>query len=222
MAIVHPVRHKLVYSRQLVHMVVACVWVIGLVFALCVNINVTVIIGEHCMVIYRWGAIALPMSWVNFILKMLIPIIVFVVCNVRIFKSLQNKVHGVSQTSQSQEHRARASRNVALTVMYTLILHTASWTGYQVVVLMSAFGFPLDISTVMFKLLLLLNYVTSCINPVIYVYKYKELRVALVRVIRNKKKSADIETGMPTNLSVFTAKDKEKINARESNVNEIA
>lgn len=210
MAIVHPVRHKLVYRRRLVHIIAACAWIIGLVFALITTINVTVIIEGHCMVIYGWGAIAMPMSWINFILKMFIPIIVFLVCNVRVFMSLQNKIHGVTQTSQNQEQYGKASRNVALTVMLTLFQHIASWTGYHVIVLMTAFGFVADLNSAMFKTILLLSCASSCINPFIYGYKYKEFRVVIVRLIFGKKTSGDIGTSVPSNHSALTVKDKYK------------
>lgn len=85
-------------------------------------------------------------------------------------------------TSQKQYY-LKASHNVAITVFYTLIIHVLSWTGNQVQVLMTAFGYTLDVTTNLYQILLLAIYTNSCVNPIVYAIKYTQFRRAIKRLI---------------------------------------
>lgn len=90
----------------------------------------------------------------------------------------------LSTQQQHQNHRqyTRASHNVAITVLYTSIIHVVAWTGNQVQVLMTAFSF-VDSTSSLFQILILFTYITSCVNPIVYVVKYKEFRQAFNNIV---------------------------------------
>jgi Na+/H+ antiporter NhaC len=85
----------------------------------------------------------------------------------------------VSNQHQSQRQYSRASHNVAITVLYTVVIHVVAWTGNQVQVLLTIFGYVNTSTSLLNQILLLVSYLTTSINPVIYVMKYKEFRQAL-------------------------------------------
>lgn len=90
----------------------------------------------------------------------------------------------LSVQQQHQNHRqyTRASHNVAITVLYTSVIHVVAWTGNQVQVLMGAFSF-IDSTSSLFQMCILFTYITSCVNPVVYVVKYREFRQAFNNIV---------------------------------------
>lgn len=80
---------------------------------------------------------------------------------------------------QSKRQYSRASHNVAITVLYTVVIHIVAWTGNQVLTLSTAFGYVNNPASQLNQFLLLATYLTSGVNPVIYVMKYNEFRRAL-------------------------------------------
>lgn len=93
---------------------------------------------------------------------------------------------------QSDRKFSRASHNVAITVLYTLIIHVIAWSGNQVQVLMTSFGFVVDTSSSLYQILLLATYCTSCVNPVVYVIKYKEFRRAINKFVLYRRTTVDV------------------------------
>lgn len=85
----------------------------------------------------------------------------------------------MKQPHQSQRQYSRASHNVAITVLYTVVIHVVAWTGNQVQVLLTIFGYVNTSTSLLNQILLLVSYLTTSINPIIYVMKYKEFRQAL-------------------------------------------
>lgn len=102
--------------------------------------------------------------------------------------SPENKIGG----KKARDKFWHARRNVALTVFYTIILHIITWTGSQVQLLFSTFGYALDSNSPLAQVLQLLIYCNSCVNPIIYVIKYERFREGVARIIRQLSKTATV------------------------------
>ena len=76
----------------------------------------------------------------------------------------------------------RARRNIYYTLSYTVTLHVLMWSGNQIQFLMTGFGFVINTSALWFTIPLLAIYVSSFINPIIYVLKYERFRDAVKTV----------------------------------------
>ncbi len=200
MAIVHPVKHKHIFSHRLVALMVAGAWVISIGFLLSVPLGIAKVINGACFPAYGWPSLALPLGIVSFLLRMVMPILCYGLCYALTFASLKTRAKiacqtvAMSTTNQKQgpqllasqissvaataNHKqySRASQNVAITVFYTIVFHVLAWTGNQVQILVIIFGYPIDPSSLLYQILLLATYCTSCINPFIYVIKYKKFR----------------------------------------------
>jgi hypothetical protein len=106
-----------------------------------------------------------------------------------VFRS--TKVSGVTKSTtahQNQPQYSHASHNVAITVLYTVVIHVVAWIGNQVQFLLTVFGYVNIPSSPLNQILLLATYLTSSVNPVIYVMKYKEFRRALINIVRYRRK----------------------------------
>jgi hypothetical protein len=151
------------------------------------------VINGVCYLNYGWLTLALPLSITNFLVKMGIPLLIYTGCYVSTFVSLRRRARNVvtmattataevtSSTirTTAANHYSRASHNVAVTVLYTILIHVVAWSGNQVQVLMSAFRYPVDPSEYLYQILLLAMYTNNCMNPLIYVTKYRDFRRAV-------------------------------------------
>jgi hypothetical protein len=68
--------------------------------------------------------------------------------------------------------------NITITVFYTLVIHLLSWLGQQIIVFMSVFGYTIVPTGALFQLLQLATYISSSVNPIIYIIKYDKFRQA--------------------------------------------
>jgi hypothetical protein len=73
---------------------------------------------------------------------------------------------------------SKVNVNVFRTLTYMLVTHTVTWGGNQYQNLAFTFGRSLKTTSLSYQLLLLAVYFSSCINPVIYLVKYDNLRHA--------------------------------------------
>ena len=86
----------------------------------------------------------------------------------------------IAQSLNSNSYM-KCRKNIAITLFYSTTIFIASCTGNQVQIVANAFGYPLDMTSLLFQLLLLAVYLNGCINPFIYIIKYKRFRSAAAK-----------------------------------------
>ena len=232
-AIVYPIRHQTVFNKRLIFIAVALTWVCSIAYPLGFYVDISKVVNGLCYASYGWARIAVAGSITNFMVKLIVPILCYIACYVRIAIFLQMKaainpintnirlknfsfnrakdrdVHlGLSNDStiaknshqailsndnakgrnnrqlNSSNDYARARNNVAITLFYTLIIHICTSAGTQTLVLLTAFGYIYDSTSVLVQILQLALYSNSCINPFIYLIKYERFREAVMRNLR--------------------------------------
>ena len=174
--IVHPVRHKIIFNRRIAMLSIIGVWIWSLVWNTIIFIPPSGLINGTCYTQYFWeSAIAKSILGVlNFSVKMTIPVGVFLFCYISIAKSLNSKVMPSANIIVM-----RVRRNVFKTLMYVIIIHVLSWSVNQALYLAYLFGYNLYFSSALHSVPLVLVFLSTCSNPIIYLLKYERFRTAV-------------------------------------------
>lgn len=204
MAIAHPVTHKNMFNRRIVTIIVVCCWVFGIALNAGINMGTAYVINGLCYLPFGRPSVAVPVS--IFVLRIIVPILIYGLSYALTFASLKARVRVATQSiamtavftnepergvqtnranvnaaSANQQQYSRASVNVAITVLYTILIHVAAWSGSQIIILRGGIGYD-DGSLLLVQIFVLATYSTSCVNPFVYIIKYKEFRNAAKRV----------------------------------------
>ena len=191
-AIAHSINHKKIFNNRSVTVIVIAIWCASIVYPLAIYLSLSRVVNGLCYVAYNWQKWGSLISIVNFMIRFIIPGLAFLMCYLLILKFLlrrKRRVHGLPLSSSPAiglqpnppDIFGKARSNVAITLLYTLIFHFVTTTGNQILVLLYAFGYFYDTTSMMPQLFVLAMYISSCINPFVYTAKYELFR----RAVRN-------------------------------------
>lgn len=195
LAIIHPTLHRNYVTRRNIVIFVVGNWFFSVAAPAGILLMLSRVIGGLCYYSYNWPSIGIPVGIVNLVVRMAIPLAIYIFCSshIVIFLRSRSKINSVSSVLSSHQSPAhhqpvayvRAQRNVILTVFYAIALHVFTWTGYQVFLMMAALDTPLSTTSPLSQLLQLGVYTNSCVNPIVYVVKYERFREAAKLVCRH-------------------------------------
>jgi hypothetical protein len=194
LAIIHPTLHKNYVTRRNIVIFVVGNWFVSVAAPAGILLKLSRVIGGLCYYSYEWPSMGISVGIANLVVRMAIPLAIYVFCYSRIviFLRSRNKINSASSilsNHQSPTHQpvayVRAQRNVILTVFYAIVLHAFTWTGYQVFLMMAALDTPLSTTSPLSQVLQLGVYTNSCVNPIVYVVKYERFRKAAKLVCRH-------------------------------------
>ena len=191
LAIARPLQHKVIFARPVITVSVVIVWLLSAIYSLCISAAVARVVNDLCYIGYYWLSSGRQVTISMVIVKNVIPISVYVTSYVLILRSLRRRVQ--VQSHQSDPY-TNARVNVAITLLYTLVIHVIAWSGSQVQNVMSSFGYQLDASSICYQLLRLATYISGCINPFIYLLKYDRFRDAVKHMFRKTPHSISVKT----------------------------
>lgn len=199
-AIVHPITHKNFVSRRLIFISVAVIWLIAIGVPVSLFGSMSRVVNGLCYINYMPGSKVFITAYTNFVVKMLIPISCYVFSYTRIVLHVRRKSKvrstatnipsGKSSTATASSidkgamktSFVKAQKNVAMTLLYTIILHIITWLGNQVFVFMWAYGAALSTTSALGQILQL--NVTGCVSPFVYMVKYEKFRAAAKQAYR--------------------------------------
>ena len=175
--IVFPIRHKIIFNRCIALLSIIGVWIWSLIWNTIIFIPPSGLIGDTCYAQYFWiSPVAKSIQGVlNFSVKMVIPIGVFLFCYISMAKSLNNKV-----APSASIMITRVRRNIFVTLTYAIIIHVLSWSVNQALYLAYLFGFNPYFSSALYSVPVALVYLSTCCNPIIYLLKYERFRAAVM------------------------------------------
>ena len=185
--IVHPVSHKIFFTKYMALLAIVMIWVWSFIWNIIIFIPSSRLVGETCYVQYFYVSPAAKslLGILNFAIKMIIPIIIFMFCYISMAKSLNRKVGPSATTSSNTFTRVR--RNIFKTLIYAIIIHVLSWVLNQFLYLAYLLGYPLNFASVLYNVAVALIYVSTCSNPIIYLLKYERFRKAAKEAFFYKK-----------------------------------
>ncbi len=184
-SIVHPIAHKLSFSRRKAIFAVVSVWLLGFLANVYI-IGASGLVGDVCFSLWFW-----PTSYArraigifNFVIKFFIPLSIFIFTYGWIFRVLKLRVDvaqqaGTENRTSTFDQSKRNSAKLLLTVVAGFVVCSA-WN--QIFFLALNLGAPLPIGT-FYRFTVVMLFLNCCINPFIYIAKYKEFQVALRRFI---------------------------------------
>ena len=190
--ICHPIKHKVSFTLNKAAIVIAIIWMLGLLHQLPTHISTAGVVDGKCYVLKFWASKAANKVFgvFNFLVRYLIPLIIMIVAYTAMIRVLRGGLISPSspqtaKPTRHQERMARARTNIFKTLLVVTIAFIVCWTLNQFLFLMFTFGFPLDFSTWWYNLSVILVNANCCINPFIYAAKYeafqKSVKVLLCR-----------------------------------------
>ena len=193
LAIVHPVRHRLIFSYRIITISVSIIWIASITYPAVVFMVLSRVVDGLCYVAYEWSKYGKLISIMSFMIRIVLPTISFILCYSLIIKALmaKKKVKPASAVDSNisttalpvQSKYLLARNNLAVTLLYNLLIHVVFLSGNQILVLLYAVGYEYDTTGALSQLLVLATYINSCTNPFVYVIKYKKFREAIKQII---------------------------------------
>ena len=210
-AIVHPIWHKVSFTKMMADSFAVFIWLFGVSYVASIAIPTTGMLGGHCFVLIFWPsrATARAVACVQIFVKMVMPIVVYSFCYIRIISILHKRFPSTSstntttnwksnasthQSSRSSDKRhnplekqnEKAKRNVAKTLAIVTACYFICWMPNQIYVILHVTGIISTFGDI-YGLTVILAFVNCCINPIIFIGKYDAFRTGLSLLFRSSR-----------------------------------
>ena len=192
--IVFPIYHKVSFSRTKATLSLVSVWVFSIAFELAGKTPPTYTENGQCHFIARWPshtARRVYGIWVV-IVKFFLPLIVLIYCYGHIAVMLQKRIENAPsngpQTAAERSRNAQVARlqkgkrNTVKTLALVATAFVLCWSCNQFYFLFYNIGYNLSLKSDFYHFSVIMNFVNSCINPIIYVFKFEQFQEATKRL----------------------------------------
>ena len=192
-AVVYPLRHKRMFTTTTMRKIVAAIWLSAIFFhSFFFYTNHRAIDGSGCVVEFLSEEFQMFIGVVAFLVKFLVPVIVMLTTNVLAIRRLQRQaeslagsgVKNIPSSVRPQLNLLRAKRRVINMLLIVVITFIICWSPDQ----LAFFGFNLGIVPVsylyidLYLAFVLLAFINSAANPIIYALMNGNFRKALKEV----------------------------------------
>ncbi|XP_070572208.1 trace amine-associated receptor 1-like isoform X2 [Ptychodera flava] len=194
MGVVHPVLHYNKFTVTKVKVMIAMVWTLPFAW-LSYWAAVNTVIDGGCYPLWPNESAQKAIGVMAFLVSYLIPLFVMTFTYLKIFLVLrrQTKIHhtdeeGTGSQSNNQSRiqkdiiRERAKRNVVKTLVIIFVTYVICWSPNQIEYFRFNMGASVDLTSVWFKITVIMAFCNVCVNPVIYSLKYQEFRDGLKKL----------------------------------------
>ncbi|XP_033625593.1 galanin receptor type 2-like [Asterias rubens] len=196
-AICHAVRHRSLVTTRRANIARLLAWIIGFSYQSYWAALHKVTYGQ-CYAVWPSPAAQAVGGTVFFCCEYLIPLSIMTFSYANIINTLRSRR---KRDNANVNTFQRAKRNVTFTLCFVFVSYTVCWTPTEFAYLLYNMGKDYDFSSSMhftFTVFVLLN---MCINPLIYLFKYKrfqgELRKLFCRCVRSNKVGGAVITVAP-------------------------
>ena len=199
--IVHPIWHKNVITDCKVRLMFVAAWLSGFVWNVPMIISTTGIRNSECVGVGLWPNVQIQhgVGILGIILQYFIPLGVLIFSYTRILMILKKKRNVtnliVVQNSQGQgQVHEKGQQNVIKTLVMVSVAFVACFTMNQMLFLYHNLGGYLDFTSFMYHASVILVFLNCCINPFVYMIKYKHFRKGLADIFnRNNQVSVQMD-----------------------------
>ena len=211
LAIVHALWYKMKVSDRRMRFSIAIVWSLGIIYTVPMAVNSCRINTDgYCSCTWEYSSPIVKRAFGVFIFSVnfLIPMMVHVVCYIRIFYTLwvhqRNIVHGkdVYKEENAADYLIRHQKmmkNVVVTLITVTVCFVACWFCNQFSILLSHFDYHIDFAGDFYHFTVLAVFCNSCINPIVYMVKYIAFKEQAKKIICwHKKENAAEENSEQT------------------------
>ncbi|XP_006813027.1 cholecystokinin receptor-like [Saccoglossus kowalevskii] len=211
-AIIYPLSYHIFYTRNNVTVMVVISWSLAFLLEMVFVVFHRYNDGKCHLFVYPSSSVGVGLGIFNFLISYFIPIIVMVWAYGRILVNLRKRASDIAAGS-SDINRARtllqARTRVIRMLLMVLLAYAICWTPDSFLFLAHNTGAPISYTADYFKVVVLLAFANSCLNPFIYVFKYKQFRKVFFKcfcccVARFQNKVEDASIAEPLSAVVNT------------------
>ncbi|XP_033637341.1 neuromedin-U receptor 2-like [Asterias rubens] len=209
-AIMYPFKYVVYFGKRQVAVMLVAVWMIATGFELRLVSHVQVINGD-CGYPNKTRTVFITDGTITFLFEYLIPLIIMTSCYVHIaghLKKTASNVHPGQPNNQDVNSMSgsliRARRNTLKTLFIVFVTYIICWTPNQTIYLIYHFGMPLDFQGVLYVSTEFLVQLNTCVNPVIYAFKYKQFQKGVRSLLKPCCPRLAVRSGENTVSSIAT------------------
>ena len=207
-AIVHPIRYHNTskrVKRRLTVLAIAMAWLVGFGFNLTI-MSATMVVRDHrchAMVNFHSEAWRKTNGFAMFFFEFFLPFAICILCYIRIIWTLRHRVAPLGIVVASSSHQG-SDRNQTTTGVIINIHRTFGIVVLCAVLCNSCnqclfiafnFGYSLDFSGWLYNFSVIAAFANCCVNPFIYVFKYKMFQNGLKKLFyRNSSENNSAPT----------------------------
>ena len=193
LGVVHPVWHKVWFTKSRVKILLTCAWVVGFVTDFTQTMPTTAVKNGKCALYTEW-----PAPWVRqmtgimtFFVLYLIPLLFLIYCYGHMAFAIRQRMRKTAasakdggenagaQTNKAAGQWSRAKRNVIKTLALVSLAFAICWSCNSVYFFMFSLGYPADYASDFYHFTVVAIYFNCCINPFVYIFKYDQFREAM-------------------------------------------
>ncbi len=190
--IVHPFVHKKYFNRTKAYIGMGLAWFIGFFYKPSFFIPSSFVIKSIPICILTASRF---LGVFAFFVEYALPVTVIIYCYTQMAMSLKMRVGpdtGINtQMSVCQRQRQHKMTKIKKNILKTLFIvascYFICWTGNQVLFLLYNLGAVINFFTVFYHITVTLCFLNTCINPFIYIVRYKQFQHALKRLLCGKQ-----------------------------------
>ncbi|XP_071808070.1 neuropeptide Y receptor type 1-like [Asterias amurensis] len=210
-AIVYPLKYKVVFTRRVKYYMIASCWIVGALS----KVFLFLLYGEDEVVgchFLGWpsSAVQAVVGLANFMVALFGPFVLMVLVQWKVISTLKRQVKMLkSQLShnpadQRKMWQLRASQTLIRTLLIFVITFAVCWAPVQSMFLGYNFGGHLDFSSPAYHFGIILAVCNSCINPICYILTNQPFRKGIREAFRRGSNMARVEDSNTVSVSLRT------------------
>ncbi|XP_077992456.1 somatostatin receptor type 5-like [Glandiceps talaboti] len=179
MAVVHPLVYPKYRNKRNIIVMVAVSWMFSLLIEM-VFVKFHGNGDDGCyLFVYTDASLGIFLGCFNFIVTFFIPMLLLIWACYKIQSRLNAAVVNTANRSQNTD---RARRRIVKTLYFVILGYAICWTPDSFLFLCVNLGAPIEYTADYFNAFVLLAFANSLLNPLIYVFKYRQFRQNLFRI----------------------------------------
>ena len=175
----------------------AFAWISGFIWNVPMIVSTSGVIDGVCYTVGLWPSVEIQhaVGILGILVQYFIPLGILIFAYARILMTLKKANASTAGTIRAS---VKGQQNVIKTLLSVSLVFLLCWTANQLIFLYFNFGGDIDFDGYLYHISVILVFTNTCINPFVYLLRYKQCRSALANVfIRNQVSAQVVDTSDP-------------------------